>query len=160
MQPVKRKGALMRRPICAALAVALLPALLNAAPAYANPVGVPGPNPCGQIAEDRREVASLLENEFAYEALGDDAAACAPTLQGDNARCAMFTTAADAYAAAGALSATADARGYTSAQTLISWALAAHNYGFANVACVGVSKDKVDHAKSGSTSALNHLMGR
>jgi len=56
----------MRRPICVALAVALLPALLNAAPAaYANPVGVPGPNPCGQIAEDRREVGSLLENEFA-----------------------------------------------------------------------------------------------
>lgn len=61
-----------------------------------------------------------MENAFAYSGLGDDAAACAPTLKGDNARCAMFTTAADAYAAAGALSAAAVARGYRSAETLIS----------------------------------------
>jgi len=134
--------------------------LFNAQPAYAIPEGVPGPNPCGQIADDRRLVASLMENDAAYKQLGDDAAACAPTLHGDNARCDMFSIAADAYAAGGALSTAGDRPGYRSAQTLIYWALASQNYTFASVSCVGVNKDKADHADSGHTSAMDHLLGR
>ncbi len=150
----------MNRPMFSSLALALVSALLSAQPAYAIPEGVPGPNPCGQIADDRRLVASLMENDAAYKQLGDDAAACAPTLHGDNERCAMFTMAADAYAAGGALSAAGDRPGYRSAQTLIYWALASQNYSYARLSCTGVSKDKAVHADNGETSALDHLLGR